>query len=91
VDCSYRLFTGWQRAADRSENNVSAIENEQLTVKQTATGYWVVRRGAVELAGAVTRQAAEAERELMRRLGDRSSHMHPPRRRAARRARRPPR
>jgi len=41
---------------------------ERLTVKQTATGYWVVQRGPVPLAGAVTRKAAEAERELAERL-----------------------
>jgi hypothetical protein len=52
---------------------VGHVNQEQLTVKQTATGYWVVKRGSVELAGALTRQAAEAERELMRRLSDRSS------------------
>ena len=45
----------------------------RLTIKQTRTGYWVVQRGAVPIAGAMTRQAAEAERELLRRLGDRSA------------------
>jgi hypothetical protein len=30
-----------------------------------------VQSGAVELAGAVTREAAEAERDLLRRLHDR--------------------
>jgi hypothetical protein len=49
------------------------MPEQQLTVKQTATGYWVVQRGAVELAGALTRQAAEAERELLGRLRDRTS------------------
>jgi hypothetical protein len=44
----------------------------RLTIKQTSTGYWVVERGGVSVAGAMTRKAAEAERELLRRLGDRS-------------------
>ena len=37
-------------------------------IRQTATGYWVVQRGSVQLAGAVTRKAAESERELLERL-----------------------
>lgn len=52
--------------------NVSAMP-EQLTVERTRTGYWVVKRGRVDLAGALTREAAEAERELIGRLGDRAS------------------
>jgi hypothetical protein len=44
----------------------------RLTIKQTSTGYWVVQRDGVSVAGAMTRKAAEAERELLRRLGDRS-------------------
>jgi hypothetical protein len=47
------------------------MERERLTIKQTATGYWVVQRGSVQLAGAVTRRAAEAERELAERLRNR--------------------
>lgn len=47
------------------------MERERLTVRQTATGYWVVHRGAVQLAGGLTRHAAEAERELLERLRDR--------------------
>ena len=43
----------------------------RLTIKQTRTGYWVVQRGGVSIAGAMTREAAEGERELLRRLGDR--------------------
>ena len=50
-------------------------DDKQLTVKQTATGYWVVQSGAAQLSGAVTRQAAEAERELMRRLRRRTATM----------------
>ncbi len=42
--------------------------SEQLTIKQTSTGYWTVQRGSVHLAGAPTRRGAEAERELLRRL-----------------------
>ena len=41
---------------------------EQLTIKQTPTGYWSVQRGATHLSGAPTRKGAEAERELLRRL-----------------------
>ena len=40
---------------------------EQLTIKQTPTGYWTVQRGATQLAGAATRKGAEAERELFKR------------------------
>lgn len=50
-------------------------DDEQLTVKQTATGYWVVQSGSEHISGAVTRQAAEAERELMRRLRRRTADM----------------
>lgn len=39
-----------------------------LTIKKTATGYWAVTRGAVHLAGSMTRKGAEAERELLQRL-----------------------
>ena len=47
------------------------MQQERLTVKRTATGYWVVRRGSVQLAGSVTRAGAEAERELLERLRER--------------------
>jgi hypothetical protein len=47
------------------------MERERLSVRRTATGYWVVQRGTVTLAGAVTKAAAEAERELAERLRDR--------------------
>jgi hypothetical protein len=50
-------------------------DDKQLTVKQTATGYWVVESGSEQISGAVTRQAAEAERELMRRLRRRTADM----------------
>jgi hypothetical protein len=68
-----------------------SVPDEQLTVKQTATGYWVVKRGATEISGAVTRKGAEAERELMRRLRDRTAEMHSSVRRPQRTRRLPPR
>jgi hypothetical protein len=40
------------------------VADERLTVRRTATGYWVVQRGAVQLGGAPTRSGAEAERAL---------------------------
>lgn len=45
---------------------------EQLTIRQTRTGYWSVQRGTVHLAGAMTRKGAEAERDLLRRLSGRA-------------------
>jgi len=42
---------------------------EQLTIRQTPTGYWSVQRGATHITGAMTRKGAEAERELLKRLG----------------------
>jgi hypothetical protein len=48
------------------------VQTERLTIKQTATGYWVVAHGSVHVAGAMTRSAAEAERDLLNRLHDRS-------------------
>ena len=47
---------------------MEGVRKERLTIGQTATGYWVVKRGSVQLGGAVTRKAAEAERELLERL-----------------------
>jgi hypothetical protein len=44
------------------------MQAERLTIKQTRTGYWTVQRGAVQLVGAMTRSAAEREREMLRRL-----------------------
>ncbi len=46
--------------------------SEQLTIKQTGTGYWSVQRGSVHLVGAMTRKGAEAERELLQRLQSRT-------------------
>lgn len=48
------------------------MQAESLTIKQTATGYWVVQQGGVHLAGAMTREGAEAERDLLTRLRTRS-------------------
>jgi hypothetical protein len=44
------------------------MDAEKLTIKQTATGYWVLQRGTVAVAGAMTREAVERELELRRRL-----------------------
>ncbi len=46
------------------------MKTEQLAIKQTATGWWTVQRGRIELAGAMTREGAERELELLRRLAD---------------------
>lgn len=46
------------------------MQEQRLTIEQTATGYWTVRRGSIELAGAMTREAAERERDLLRRLSE---------------------
>jgi hypothetical protein len=45
-------------------------------VAQTSTGYWVVRRGGVNLAGCPTREAAEGERVLLEGLRSRSDWRH---------------
>jgi hypothetical protein len=47
-------------------------QHEQLTIRQTRTGYWTVQRGRVHVAGAMTRKAAEAERDLRNRLSGRT-------------------
>ena len=49
------------------------MPDERLTIQRTATGYWTVQRGATQLAGAMTREAAEREREMLRRLSERSA------------------
>jgi hypothetical protein len=51
------------------------MHDDRLTVQRTATGYWEVKSGSEQISGAVTRQAAEAERELMRRLRLRTADM----------------
>ena len=48
------------------------VQRDRLTIRRTATGYWVVQRGGVQLAGCLTREAAEAECNLLERLRDRS-------------------
>ncbi len=48
------------------------MQEDRLTIKKTPTGYWTVQRGAVHLAGSMTRKGAEAERELLKRLSRRS-------------------
>lgn len=46
--------------------------SSRLTIQRTQTGYWTVHRGATQVAAAMTRRGAEAERELLRRLSRRS-------------------
>jgi hypothetical protein len=50
-------------------------DDEPLNLKQTATNYWVLERGPDQIAGGLTREAAEAERELVRRLRRRTAQM----------------
>jgi hypothetical protein len=45
---------------------------QELSVKETHTGYWVIQSGDVELSGAITRAAAEAECEVLRRIRTRA-------------------
>ncbi|HEX8714074.1 MAG TPA: hypothetical protein VF706_00775 [Solirubrobacteraceae bacterium] len=68
-----------------------ALDVQQLTVSRTAPNYWVVRSGASELSGAVTRQAAEAERDLVRRLRRRTAQMRSSAPHRPRAVQRPPR
>jgi hypothetical protein len=60
------------------------VQRQPLKIKQTATGYWVVQRGAVQLAGGVTRAAAESERRLLEGLRDRDRRRSHARRERAR-------
>jgi hypothetical protein len=55
-----------------SKGGRAQVHADQLKIKQTATGYWIVERGAVQLAGGMTRSAAEAERDLVNQLRGRS-------------------
>jgi hypothetical protein len=57
---------------EREVRTTDIVQTERLTIKQTSTGYWVVQQGPVDLAGAMTRTAAEAERDLRNRLRNRS-------------------
>jgi hypothetical protein len=68
----HTLATGYER--DRATVDFMPA-NEPLTVKRTARNYWVVQSGADALSGGVTRQAAEAERELVRKLRRRTADM----------------
>jgi hypothetical protein len=55
-----------------SDHEDQQMQPERLIIKQTSTGYWTVLRGRVHIAGAMTRRGAEAERDLLTRLGRRS-------------------
>ena len=46
-----------------------------LKVTQTSRNYWVVQSGDGHLSGGVTRQAAEAERDLVSRLRSRTAQL----------------
>jgi ribosomal protein L37AE/L43A len=67
----HTLATGHERGA----GSFDLMQANELTVKRTAHNYWVVQSGSNAVAGGVTRQAAEAERELMRRLRRRTADM----------------
>jgi len=57
---------------DPSRNPSDDEQVERLTINRTATGYWTVQREGKDVAGSMTLRGAEAERELMVRLGRRS-------------------
>jgi hypothetical protein len=46
------------------------MQTSELTIKRTATGWWTVQRGQIQLAGAWTRDGAERERQLLTALGE---------------------
>ncbi|HEY1834545.1 MAG TPA: hypothetical protein VGG08_08925 [Solirubrobacteraceae bacterium] len=48
------------------------MQAERLTLRETHTGYWTVVRGSVQVASAMTRAAAEREREMLARLNARA-------------------
>jgi hypothetical protein len=54
------------------------VDRERLHVEQVATTCWEVQRGSVRLSSALTRAAAEAERELVERLHDRQERRADP-------------
>jgi hypothetical protein len=64
--------TARRTPANLQRTTQRAMRPEQLTIQRTATGYWTVQRGAIHVAGSMTREGAEAERELLRRLSRRS-------------------
>jgi hypothetical protein len=51
-----------------SSEPAQAPAEQPLTIAQTATGYWSVQRDGKHVAGAMTKRAAEAERDLVVRL-----------------------
>lgn len=53
---------------DPTTDSRSEDPKHLLTIRQTATGYWSVQRGSVQLAFAMTRTAAEHERETLQRI-----------------------
>jgi hypothetical protein len=57
---------------EKQDERPTPRDAEELVVAQTATGYWIVKRGEVALAGAMTRGAAERERERIVCLAGRS-------------------
>ena len=57
---------------ERTEGGPERRGADQLVVTHSASGYWVVQRGDVHLAAAVTQRSAERERDRMRRLASRS-------------------
>ncbi len=69
--------------------HTSVEPDAELTVDRAAGSYWVVRSGGAQLSGAVTREGAEAERELVRRLRSRTAQMRSAAPRRARAVRRP--
>jgi hypothetical protein len=64
------VFSEMTQVPSSSQTTKSA--SDRLTVRQTQTGYWTVQRGSVHVAGSMTRRGAEAEREMLVRLGRRS-------------------
>jgi hypothetical protein len=55
-----------------SRTSAKQQQPARLTVRQTQTGYWTVQRGSVHVAGSMTRRGAEAERDMLVRLGRRN-------------------
>ncbi|HEX3511527.1 MAG TPA: hypothetical protein VHT27_10575 [Solirubrobacteraceae bacterium] len=55
-----------------TDQPIQAAVESSLTIRQTATGYWTVQRAGRDVAGSMTRRGAEAERDLVLRLGRRT-------------------
>jgi len=75
ADCARRSFSHpapLPKLAQMTEQDPSDPQGrgpmQQLTIQQTATGYWAVQRGGEQIAFAMTRAAAERERETLERL-----------------------